>query len=82
MGIVKINFTMPSDCRQSRATATGNKRKEKTRNRYTIEIAGDTSNITCYLSLFAASIPTVPLYADRLEATKYHRLFESLSVCR
>ena len=45
-------------------------------------IAGDTSNITCYLSLFVASSPTVPLYAYRLEATEYHRLFESLSDCR
>ena len=45
-------------------------------------IAGDTSNITCYLSLFPAFGLIVPLYADRPKAEKYHRLFESLSVCR
>jgi len=44
------------------------KNENKAKNNLT---AGDTSNITCCLSLFAASSLTVPLYADRLKSAKY-----------
>ena len=58
------------------------KANNKTSNRHIIITAGDTSNITCCLSLFSVSSLIVPLYADRLETKKYHCLFESLSACR
>ena len=59
-----------------------NKKYQINKKAIIIVIAGDTSNITCYLSLFSVSSLIVPLYADRLETKKYHCLFESLSACR
>ena len=72
-----------SGCRKSRATATRETKNIKSiKKQLIIVIAGDTSNITCYLSLFSVSSLIVLLYADRLETKKYHCLFESLSACR
>jgi len=76
-------FERLSVCRESRATATKityfKKDRSKAKNNLT---AGDTSNITCCLSLFAASSPSVLSYSYRLESAKYHRLFERLSSYR